>query len=700
MRPGILDPLFAPLSRLAGVGPKLATLYDRLLSTQPGQQARVVDLLFHLPQDFIDRSVSASVRDAPLDSIVTLKVTVEQYNQPRSRASPHKVIVGDQTGDLALAFFDPKFSLAKYKLQIGAERIVSGRMELYDGYRQIAGKIVILETERAGELPNVEAVYAQTEGLGNWQIGKLMRTALAKVPALPEWQDEAWLKQQGWDSVNRSLERLHRPNTIAAVPASDPHRARLAYDELLAGQIALLLVRSRMKTAAGRSTIGDGRIVAMLRKSLPFALTGAQERAIGEIEADLAAPERMLRLLQGDVGSGKTLVGLMAMARAAEAGRQSVMMAPTEILARQHYERIAPMAEACGLKCALLTGRLKQSERQPVLDGLASGAVDICFGTHALFQADVTLHDLALAVVDEQHKFGVHQRLALGRKGAAVDLLVMTATPIPRTLVLTYFGDMDVSILDEKPPGRKPIDTRAIPLDRLDNVVEGLDRVIGEGARIYWVCPLVAESEHLDDVAAAETRFAALNEAFPGKVGLVHGKLPGAEKERAIADFARGLTSILVATTVIEVGVDVPAATIMVIEHAERFGLAQLHQLRGRVGRGGDKSVCLLLYRTPLGEVAAARIKVMRETEDGFRIAEEDLKLRGEGDLLGTRQSGSPGFRLADLAVHANLLAAARDDAKLIVARDADLTSERGAALRVLLYLFEQDAAIKLLRAG
>ncbi|MBY0613216.1 MAG: ATP-dependent DNA helicase RecG, partial [Beijerinckiaceae bacterium] len=592
------------------------------------------------------------------------------------------------------------FSLAKYKLQIGAERIVSGRLELYDGYRQLSGKIIVLYPDRADDLPSIEPVYAQTEGLTNWLIGKSARAALSILPKLPEWQDAAWLLRQGWSDFTAALQRLHRPREASDLSEGNPYLSRLAFDELLAGQLALLMVRSRMKAAAGRATIGDGSITARLRAGLPFALTGAQERAIAQIEADMAAPERMLRLLQGDVGSGKTLVGLMAMARAAEAGRQSVMMAPTEILARQHFERIAPLAEACGMTCALLTGRLRQSERRPVLEGLAAGSISICFGTHALFQDDVAFHDLALAVVDEQHKFGVHQRLALQRKGQAVDLLVMTATPIPRTLVLTYFGDMDVSIIDEKPPGRKPIDTRALPLDRLDEVIAGLGRAMSEGARVYWVCPLVSESEHLEDVAAAEQRFATLAEAFPGKVGMVHGKMPGPEKDAAVASFASGDTSVLVATTVIEVGVDVPEATVMVIEHAERFGLAQLHQLRGRVGRGGDRSSCLLLYRAPLGEVATARLKVMRETEDGFRIAEEDLKLRGEGDVLGTRQSGSPGFRLANPTVHAALLAAARDDAKLIIERDPQLVTERGKALRVLLYLFEQDEAVRLLRAG
>ncbi len=454
-----------------------------------------------------------------------------------------------------------------------------------------------------------------------------------------------------------------------------------------------------MKKAAGRPTVGDGRIEKKIRASLPFALTGGQEEALRDVHRDMASEDRMLRLLQGDVGSGKTVVGLLAMARAVEAGRQAAMMAPTEILARQHHERIAPLAEAAGMRVALLTGRDRASERRATLEALADGRIDIVVGTHALFQEQVIFKDLALAVVDEQHRFGVHQRLALSAKGEAVDLLVMTATPIPRTLVLTYFGDMDVSILREKPAGRKPIDTRAVALDRLDEMMEGIGRALDAGAQVYWVCPLVAESETLD-VSAAEDRFASLKERFGARVDMVHGQMPGPDKDAAIARFAGGETRLLVSTTVIEVGVDVPNASIMVIEHAERFGLAQLHQLRGRVGRGAKSSSCILLYKAPLGETAKARIAIMRETEDGFRIAEEDLRLRGEGDVLGVKQSGAPGFRLADMAVHGDLIAIARDDAMLQFQKDPDLTTERGRALRTLLYLFERDEAVKLLRAG
>jgi ATP-dependent DNA helicase RecG len=704
LRPSILDPLFAPATSLPGVGPKIAPLLDRLLG-EPERPARVLDLLFHLPNGGISRDLKGSIADAPIGEPVTLAVTVAAHRPSppgRSRA-PYKVLVEDETGDVTLVFFNAQRARMEKLLPRGERRYVSGKIELWDGMRQMVHPDRILDEKSIASLPAVEAIYGQTEGITSRMIARYVGAALDRLPGLPEWQDPAWLASNGLPAFDHALRQIHQPAEAAQVTdealAKSPFRRRLAYDELLASQLALALVRSRMRRLPGRVNAGDGRLVELIKTALPFALTPSQERAVADVRQDLTADKRMLRLLQGDVGSGKTVVGLLAMASAVEAGRQAALMAPTDILARQHFERIQPLAEQAGLKVALLTGRDRAAERRTVLAGLADGSIPIVVGTHALFQEGVSFRDLGVAVVDEQHRFGVHQRLALGAKGEAVDILVMTATPIPRTLALTYFGDMDVSVLSEKPAGRKPIATRLVSAERLDEVIGALGRPTAAGDLVYWICPLVAESETMD-LAAAEERYEDLKQVLGDQVGLIHGKLSGRDKDAAMERFVRGETKILVSTTVVEVGVDVPQATVMVIEHAERFGLAQLHQLRGRIGRGSRSSTCLLVYKGPLGPTAQARLEMMRQTEDGFRIAEEDLRLRGEGEVLGTRQSGLPGFRLARLDVDGELLSAARDDARLIIERDADLLSERGQALRIMLYLFERDAAVRLLRAG
>ena len=709
LRPSILDPLFAPARGLPGVGAKMAPMIERLLGT-PEQPARIVDLLFHLPQGGIAQRLVGSISEAPAGEPVTVGVTVSGHRAagtgPGKR--PHRVVVEDGTGDITLVFFGMPAARVEKMLPLGSHRFVTGRIDLWDGNRQMVHPSRIVDAEGLAALPAVEPVYGATEGLTSRAIGRLAVAALDRLPVLPEWQDPAWLRQNDLPSFADALRAENRPDEaprpptlgtdgVAIPPPATPSRKRLAYDELLASQLALALMRARTRRKAGRVNAGDGRLSGRIAAGLPFALTGAQARAVAEIRGDLASDRRMLRLLQGDVGSGKTAVALLAMASACEAGRQAALMAPTEILARQHFERLSPLVGA--LRLRLMTGRDRAAERRATLADLAAGEIDILVGTHALFQDSVVFSDLGLAVVDEQHRFGVHQRLALGAKGAAVDILVMTATPIPRTLALTCFGDMDVSVLDEKPAGRRPIRTLTIPTERIDDVVAGLGRAIEGGGRVYWVCPLVAESEFVD-LAAAEERFADLRRHFGDAVGLIHGRMAGPDKDAAMARFASGETKLLVSTTVVEVGVDVTEASIMVIEHAERFGLAQLHQLRGRVGRGAQASSCLLLYRGPLGQVAKARLEMMRESEDGFRIAEADLRLRGEGEVLGTRQSGLAAFRLARLESDGALLEVARDDAQLIVARDPGLKSPRGQALRVLLYLFERDAAIRLLGAG
>ncbi|MDW6023039.1 ATP-dependent DNA helicase RecG [Mesorhizobium sp. BAC0120] len=702
MRPSLLDPLFAPVTALEGIGPKVADMIGRVVPADvTDRAARVADLLFTLPYSVIDRRSRPEIAYAAEGQIVTLEVTVDRHQPPpRGKSNvPYRVFAFDDTGQIALTFFHVKGDWLQKALPIGAAVVVSGRMEWFNGRPSMVHPDHMALASDAAGLPLIEPVYPLTAGLSSKVLRRAIGQALARLPDLPEWQDEKVMRPQTFPGFADALTRIHNPlQTIDAATDGAAWR-RLAYDEFLAGQIALALVRARVRRLSGRPLTGDGAIEAKIRAALPYSLTGAQETALNEIHADLARPERMLRLLQGDVGSGKTVVGLLAMARAAEAGGQSALMAPTEILARQHFSTIAPLAAEAGLEAAILTGREKGRERTQILERLACGEIDIVVGTHALFQEAVTFHDLVLAIVDEQHRFGVHQRLAMTAKGNAPDMLVMTATPIPRTLVLTAFGDMDVSRLTEKPAGRRPIHTVTLPLERLDELMDRIESAIGEGQKVYWICPLVEESDEIK-LMSAEDRFAMLKPIFGTAVGLVHGRMSGREKDEAMAAFKAGETRILVGTTVIEVGVDVPDATIIVIEHAERFGLAQLHQLRGRVGRGDKASTCVLLYKAPLGETAKRRLSIMRETEDGFRIAEEDLKLRGEGELLGTRQSGTPGFQVAHIEAHADLLEVARDDARLLLSRDPELQSPRGEAIRLLLYLFGRDEAVRLLRAG
>jgi ATP-dependent DNA helicase RecG len=694
MRPEILFPLFKPVTTLPGVGPRVGGMIEKLCGG-----GRLLDLLFHLPSGLVDRRYAPKIAEAEAGRVATITVTVGRHAKPHNRRQPYKVEVSDDTGTLSLVFFHARDDYLQKTLPEGETRIISGVVERYgDALQMTHPDHVVTEAEKE-QLLRAEPVYPMTAGLSPKTFGRAVLAALEAAPEMPEWLEPAAATRDGWPAWRAAMTKLHHPETNKDLAEDTPARRRAAYDELLANQLALALVRRDMRKVTGRATAGDGAIMERITSALPFQLTTSQRQAVDEITGDMAAPERMLRLLQGDVGSGKTLVALLAMARAVEAGAQAVMMAPTEILARQHFATLEPLAKSAGLSIVLLTGRDKGKSRDAILEGLADGSIDLAVGTHALFTDDVGFKDLALAVVDEQHRFGVHQRLAISAKGRKCDVLVMTATPIPRTLMLTAYGDMDGSRLTEKPPGRTPIDTRALPAERLADVVDALQRAVASGAKAYWVCPLVEESEKLD-AAAAEDRYAHLRQVFGDRVGLVHGRMKGAEKDAVMEAFANGPLQILVATTVIEVGVDVPDATVMVIEHAERFGLAQLHQLRGRIGRGDKASTCLLLYAPPLSENARARLKILRETEDGFRIAEEDLKLRGAGELLGTRQSGLPTFRLADLAEHGDLLAMARDDTALVLNRDPDLTSERGEALRVLLYLFERDAAARTLRSG
>lgn len=704
MRPALLNPLFASAQTLAGIGPRLILLLKKCLALPPGvSEPRVIDMLWHMPTGVVDRRSQPTLAEAIPGTIVTLELRVLKHKpSPRGNSkAPYKVTCEDDTGRIDLVFFHAEHKFIERQLPVGEVRFVSGRIERYGDNLQMAHPDYIVSLEARGEMPLLEPVYPLTAGLSGKVALKAARQAVDRVPEVPEWQESQWLKARHWPAFKDAVSRVHLPDDAQDVSMGAAPWQRLAFDELLAGQLAFALVRRNLKTERGRRLAGSGDIRAKIAAALPFSLTGSQKTALEEISADLAASHRMLRLLQGDVGSGKTVVALMTMAVAVEAGAQAAMMAPTEVLARQHIDTIAPLAEAAGLRLALLTGREKGKARDAVISRLASGEIDILVGTHALFQPDVVFKDLAVAVIDEQHRFGVHQRMALQSKGKNGDtnVLVMTATPIPRTLLMTHYGDLDVSKLTEKPAGRKPVVTKAAPLELLERLIDRIRVQLSEGAQVYWVCPLI-ESSEMTDLAAAEERFAYLRQLFGDTVGLLHGGMAAKEKDETMAAFAANRLKILVATTVIEVGVNVPNANIMVIEHAERFGLAQLHQLRGRVGRGARESFCMLLYKSPLGETAEQRLKMMEETEDGFKIAEKDLELRGGGEILGARQSGAPGFRIAEVPGFDTLLEAARDDAVLILEKDPNLVSARGQALRILLYLFECDEAVRLFRAA
>ncbi|WP_398478307.1 ATP-dependent DNA helicase RecG [Tardiphaga sp.] len=701
MRPEVLNSLFAPITAMTGIGPKQEKLFRFLLGRD--ETPRIVDLLLHLPASLIDRRQRPKINEAEIGAMVTLEVIVERHRPPppgRSRA-PHLVYCVDDTGTVILTYFRTYPGQIEKLLPEGEKRYVSGTTQLFDGMLQMTHPDRVVDEEGFAKLTGIDAVYPLTQGLAITALRKAIAQALTKLPDLPEWIGADVIRRCKFPSFADALQRVHVPQELTDILPDGPFWSRLAYDELLAGQLALALVRAQLRRPAGDRNAGDGALRRKIIDALPYALTPSQQQASAAIADDLTQPVRMLRLLQGDVGSGKTVVALLAAAAVAEVGKQTALMAPTEILARQHVKTIAPLAERAGLTVAILTGREKGRERKDILARLEAGEIDFLVGTHALIQDDVIFKSLALAVVDEQHRFGVRERLALTNKGSAVDVLVLSATPIPRTLVLTYFGDMDISELREKPAGRQPIETRTFSASRIREIIDGVGRAVDQGKLIYWIVPLVEESE-MDGpkLTNAEERFESLQQRFGDRVGLVHGRMRGPEKDAAMARFAAGETQILVATTVVEVGVDVPAATIMVIENAERFGLAQLHQLRGRIGRGSEASTCLLLYREPLGEIAKKRLTVIKDSTDGFRIAEEDLKLRGEGDVLGTRQSGLPGYRIARHEVHAQLITQARDEAQRILQDNPKLTGKRGEALRCLLYLYERDEAISLLGAG
>ncbi|WP_394694597.1 ATP-dependent DNA helicase RecG [Hyphobacterium sp.] len=695
MRPEILFPLFKEVTTLPGIGPRLAALVEKVAGD------RVRDLVLFRPSSVIDRSLRPTIAEAPEGQIVTIRCEVEGHIEPpKNRFTPYKVRMSDETGFLHLVYFKPRIDYLKRLLPEGETRIVSGKVETFGSEKQITHPDLVLTESEAEELGGLETVYPLTQGLSLKVLRKAIRAAMQGLPHLPEWHDGSVLHDRSWPDWNQALQSLHYPESLPETDPSHPARQRLAFDELFARQLALQIVAQRRRRRAGQPVTGNNSSIDKVLAAAPFTPTNAQMRSFDEISGDMASDRRMMRLLHGDVGSGKTFVAALAAARAHEAGLQTAIMAPTEILARQLARNMEIFLKPAGMQVEVLTGRDKGKKRGEILEQLAAGEINVICGTHALFQEGVEFEKLGLVVIDEQHRFGVSDRLKLSSKGRRPELLVMTATPIPRTLSLSVYGHMNMSRLDEKPAGRKPPDTRTISMDRIDSVIDGVGRAIERNERVYWVCPLVEESD-LSDLSAAEDRYRQLAAIYgEDRVGLVHGRMNAKDKDAEAVRFRNGEIDILVATTVIEVGIDAPDATIMIIEHAERFGLAQLHQLRGRVGRSDKASTCLLLYQAPLGEIARKRLDIMKQTDDGFLIAEEDWKLRGAGDPLGVRQSGLPDYRLVDIEAHLDLIPLANEAAKKAVYEDPDFKGEYAEARRILLYLFEQDDGIRLIESG
>lgn len=695
-RPASLFPLFASVTTLPGIGARLGSLIEKRIGST------VLDMLRHSPVGVIDRTARPDISHITAGQLVTLEITITSRNiSPRHISRPSRIIGENDTGEVEIIFFkaDPQF--LERSLPIGEKRIISGTAELFNDRVQIPHPDYILSSSQTDQLPSFEPIYPLTAGLKGKTLRKAISAAIPKVASQAEWIDEKRLQTHNWPAFDEAIKQLHSPRSEADLAPNHPARERLAYDELLANQLALSLIRQQTSTdVKGKVISGEGHLRAQLRAQLAFSLTGAQERVLAEIFNDQAQTTRMLRLVQGDVGSGKTLVALLAMLNAVECGAQAALLAPTEILAKQHYKTICDLLELLQIPVGLLVGGAKTKAKTQMLEAIHAGQIPVVIGTHALLTDDVHFANLGLAVVDEQHRFGVKQRLNLSEKGDGCDVLVMTATPIPRTLSMTAYGDLQSSIIDEKPPGRQEIETALLNIERLDEIVDKLKQRLSPSMRAYWICPLVEESD-TTDITSAEERFAVLQQQLPQtNPQLLHGKMKPAEKEQAMALFQSGESQLIVATTVVEVGVDVPEAGIMIIEHAERFGLAQLHQLRGRVGRGSIKSSCLLAYKAPLSETATSRLQIMRESNDGFRLAEEDLRLRGPGEILGQRQSGMPEFALVDFAAHAHLIPRARAEADQIISKMPHLDGPGAEKYRVLLSLFEKDNAITYLQSG
>ncbi|MCA0370376.1 MAG: ATP-dependent DNA helicase RecG [Proteobacteria bacterium] len=698
MRPHSLSPLFAPITTLPTVGKGTALFLGQL------DMRRVGDLLWHKPCGTLTRRYMPHLKLAVHDQVVTVMVHVTGTQVTGVRAARRmRVACVDEVGTpLTLVYFHGADAALERITQLGSDILVSGRLEQFRGAYQMVHPDFVGHKSALEAWVGEEPLYPLTKGITHRRMAGLVQKALERTPDLDEWIPESIMKRYGWDTWRVSIGRLHAPRSQDDLSPQSKTHMRLAFDEFFASQLALMLMRQGVSKKQGRAFCADkaAALRARFLESTPFSLTTDQEGALREIDCDMTAPTPMVRLLQGDVGTGKTLVAFMALLGALADGAQGALMAPTEVLAKQHARTLLPWLEALGLRGACLTGSLTSKEKKRIQEEVAAGDVHLLIGTHALIQDGVSFKDLGLVVIDEQHRFGVEQRLKLVEKGRAPDVLTMTATPIPRTLMLTSFGDLPTSILREKPHRGATVDTRLVALARLEEVTARLAPAMAQGHKIYWICPLIEESDSLE-IAAATKRFEQLQELVPPEqIALIHGRVDAATRDARMEDFRAGRLRLLVATTVIEVGVDVQDATLIIIEHAERFGLSQLHQLRGRVGRGEAPGTCLLLYGPELSQVGRQRLEVMRQSQDGFFIAQKDLELRGGGELAGARQSGENTFRMGDVLLHTSLLELAHTSAKELLERDPELASPMGVRARTLLHLVDKAQTSSYLKAA
>ena len=685
MRPKILYKLFSNLETIKGIGPKNAKLIERLCGKY------LLDLILHRPIAYIDRRNSPKIKDLSNNSIVTLILKVDGHTPSFNKRMPYKITCSDDTGQLNIVYFNLRGPYLKKMFPIGSKKVVSGKVEEFNGIFQMTHPQHIADESNLDSVKKIECVYPLTAGISSKIIQKSINSSLAIIDDLPEWIPNDYLQKNNWTSWKKSIYEMHNPNELKE-DKEDIYLNRLVFDELLSQQLTVRLIKNKISKLKGNTIKPNGSLLESLKNHLSFELTDDQNQAIKEISKDQSSPNKMLRLIQGDVGSGKTIVALHGMIQCAENSKKSILMAPTEILAEQHYNTIKFFADKLKLSCALITASNKKNHNYES---------DILIGTHALFQDKVSIDNIGLIVIDEQHRFGVHQRILLNEKaGNECDILLMTATPIPRTLELASYGDMDITKIVQKPKNRKPIITKSINLNKIESLKEALIKKLKQREKIYWVCPLVDESDKMD-LQSVNQRVLDIQKYYKDfNVEMVHGQMKQEEKNKIMDNFKNFKTQILVATSVIEVGIDDPDATVIIIENSERFGLSQLHQLRGRVGRGTKQSTCILLFDGPLTENAKKRINVMKETNDGFKIAEEDLSIRGAGEILGTRQSGLPNFRLTNLNVHKSLMSQAREMAIKIVEKDPELSSDQGKSLRLLLHLFNNQVAIDYLKSG